>query len=161
MFKQAREYLSNGEFDKARPLLEELDKENHGLAQCDLGKMYWCGQGVEENLDKALEYFLKSAKNKYEPAAKCASKILRHQWSVLMKERYADNPELLKLIGEPLIAPIMEDDSLVVMFLTYSEEEHKAYTQELLDELKDVFEKYYCGRFKVITGIATLTTKKA
>lgn len=161
MFKQAREYLSNEEYEKALPLLEELDKENHAQAQCDLGDMYWSGQGVEKNLNKALEYFIKSAKNKYEPAAKSASKIFRCQWYVLMKERYADNPELLKLIGDPVIAPIMEDNSLFVMFLTQSEEEHKPYTQELLDELKEAFERFYNGRYKVVTGIVTWTAKKA
>ncbi|WP_421792088.1 tetratricopeptide repeat protein [Hyphobacterium sp.] len=52
-----------GEFETARSILEIYDAQEDPTAQFFLGRMYHDGQGVEADIDRALDYLIASSEN--------------------------------------------------------------------------------------------------
>lgn len=66
--EQSKQFIQSREFDKAVPLLKQSAKLGNAEAQYNLGYCYQAGVGVEQNQQKAIEWYLKSAKQGYNDA---------------------------------------------------------------------------------------------
>ena len=53
LYQQAFNYCSAYEFDKAIPILRELDTKNHALSLALIGELYENGDGYNKDIRKA------------------------------------------------------------------------------------------------------------
>ena len=160
MYKEAEKLYFNHEYEKALPLYETLAADNHAVAQCTLGEMYLYGDGVNVDVDKAMELFIQSVKNGFHPAEKPLSRILQKKWNEEMIKIFAASPEILEIVINPLVTLIPEENVLVVTFLFVHGAPSELFTQELQNETIHAFENYFNGRFKVYSATATIEHQK-
>lgn len=62
---QSKKFLENQEFGKAFPLLQQAAELGNAEAQYNLGYSYQVGVGVEQNQQKAVQWYSKSAEQGY------------------------------------------------------------------------------------------------
>ena len=67
-WEQGQAAYDNGDFTTAFNIWQTLAQQGDELSQFNLGVMYSRGQGTEENGDKALKWYIKSAEQGYAPA---------------------------------------------------------------------------------------------
>ena len=62
---KAERIYSQGEFDEAFKLFKILAEEGCSRSQYMIGNCYYKGEGIEQNLEKALKWYMKGAENGY------------------------------------------------------------------------------------------------
>ena len=76
---RALKFTESGEYNKAVEAFENfLKKNNSPVAQFNLAVFYKNGIGVEKNIEKSKEYFLKSCKGGLIGACINYEKLIRH-----------------------------------------------------------------------------------
>ncbi|GAB6141958.1 hypothetical protein JCM14076_26870 [Methylosoma difficile] len=68
LFQQGETALKNGDYPQALALLETVANRGHEVAQFLVAKMYYEGQGVSQDKQKALEWQFRSAQSGFAPA---------------------------------------------------------------------------------------------
>ena len=64
-YEQARVLYNSEQYAKALPILNELEQRNHAKALNVLGLCYQYGRGVKKDVDKAYNYYMRSAEQGY------------------------------------------------------------------------------------------------
>lgn len=75
LLQQANSNYEKGDFEKSIPYLLEAANRGNARAQYSLGYMYQKGEGVNQDIDKAKEYYQLSAKQGHVKAKSALKKL--------------------------------------------------------------------------------------
>ncbi len=79
-FEEAAEAFKRGDYETAYCELRLLAKKGHPVAQFHLGFLYDTGQGVQQDYDKAIKWYRRSARQGYFEAVKWRRAAQQGPW---------------------------------------------------------------------------------
>ena len=125
-----------------RKLREEGRSVGH--AQWCVGMHCFKGQGMEQDLDKAEEWFLRAWDHRFPGTANTQAFILKRMWDKFIAGAYPESPRMLALLSE---ARASSDERRGTILICVHNDAQKEWINDRIEEMIAAFHQFTSSRF--------------
>lgn len=129
-----------------KEIYRNLREEGHsaGHAQWIIGNYYRTGRNVEQDLDKAEEWFLKAWDHHFPGTANTQAFILKRMWDKFIADTYLETPRMLDLLSE---AQASSDERQGTILICVDNDAQKEWISNRVEVMTATFQQFTNGRF--------------